>query len=148
MEGFSRGGLYAFNYAVAFPERVAAVYLDGPILDIRTMRGHAERTDSGKDEWRNCLAAYGLTEKTVNDFKGNPADRAEPLAKAGIPILLIAGDADTIVPFAENAGALAKRYRDLGGPMLVIVRKGQDHHPHSLANPTPIVDFLVKNARF
>jgi pimeloyl-ACP methyl ester carboxylesterase len=30
LEGFSRGGLYAFNFAAIWPERVAALYLDAP----------------------------------------------------------------------------------------------------------------------
>ena len=39
LEGFSRGGLYAFNYAAACPRRVAALYLDAPVLDIRSWPG-------------------------------------------------------------------------------------------------------------
>jgi len=37
--GFSRGGLYAFRYAVTWPEDVLALYLDAPVLDIRQMAG-------------------------------------------------------------------------------------------------------------
>ena len=33
LEGFSRGGLYAFNFAATHPTRVAALYLDAPVLD-------------------------------------------------------------------------------------------------------------------
>ena len=36
MFGFSRGGLYAFNYALYYPEQVEKVYLDAPVLDIKT----------------------------------------------------------------------------------------------------------------
>ena len=32
--GFSRGGLYACNYAMEHPERVLLLYLDAPVLDL------------------------------------------------------------------------------------------------------------------
>ena len=35
-------------------------------------------------------------------FKGNPVDNLEPLAKAGIPIIHVVGQADTVVPVQEN----------------------------------------------
>lgn len=34
--GFSRGGLYAFNYALFYPEYVDKIYLDAPVLDLRS----------------------------------------------------------------------------------------------------------------
>lgn len=144
LEGLSRGGLYAFNFAVAHPTRVAALYLDAPVLDIRSWPGRNRESK----EWRECLAAYNLTEETVANFKGNPLDRIPIVAAAKIPIIIVAGDADKTVPFEENAAILEKRYREQGGPIQMIVKPGGDHHPHSLADPTPIVDFLVKNAKF
>src|SRR5204862_1562894 len=55
LEGFSRGGLYAFNFAAAHPERVAALYLDAPVLDIQSWPGK----NRASKEWRDCLANYG-----------------------------------------------------------------------------------------
>jgi pimeloyl-ACP methyl ester carboxylesterase len=144
LEGLSRGGLYAFNFAVAHPARVAALYLDAPVLDIRSWPGRNRESK----EWRECLAAYNLTEETIANFKGNPLDRIPIVAAAKIPIIIVAGDADKTVPFEENAAILEKRYREQSGPVQMIVKPGGDHHPHSLADPTPIVDFLVKNAKF
>ena len=34
----------------------------------------------------------------------------------------------------------------MGGKIEVIVKPGVDHHPHSLKDPKPIVDFLMNNA--
>lgn len=144
LEGFSRGGLYAFNFAAAHPTRVAALYLDAPVLDIRSWPGR----DRASREWNECLAAYGLTEETFPRFTGNPIDRIDRVAGGNVPILVVCGDADTTVPFAENTGVLEKRYRELGGGIEVIVKPGVAHHPHSLADPTPIVDFLMKHAQF
>jgi len=144
LEGFSRGGLYAFNYAVAHPQQVAALYLDAPVLDIRSWPGKKPQSK----EWRDCLAVYGLTEETVAGFTGGPLDNVAVVAKARVPILSVCGGADKTVPLAENTALLETRYRELGGLIEVIVKDGGDHHPHSLKDPARIVDFLVKHARF
>ena len=49
-----------------------------------------------------------------------------------------------MVPYAENTAVMEKRYRELGGPIEVILKPGVDHHPHSLKDPAPIVDFVLK----
>jgi pimeloyl-ACP methyl ester carboxylesterase len=144
LEGFSRGGLFAFNFAVAHPKHVAALYLDAPVLDIRSWPGRIR----GSKEWTECLAAYNLTEEAVATYKGGPLDHVEAVAKAGIPIIAVCGDADTTVPLAENTAILEKRYRELGGDIRVILKPGGDHHPHSLKDPAPIVEFLVQHAKF
>ena len=144
LEGFSRGGLYAFNFAAAHPTRVAALYLDAPVLDIRSWPGR-NRTSK---EWAQCLEVYGLTEESVAKFRGNPLDRIPLVAGGKIPIIAVCGDSDKTVPFAENTGVLEKRYRELKAPIEVILKPGVDHHPHSLTDPTPIVEFLLKNAKY
>ena len=143
LEGFSRGGLYAFNFAAAHPTRVAALYLDAPVLDIRSWPGR--QRDS--KEWAECLEAYGLTEESLVQFRGNPLDRIVTVARGGVPVIAVCGDADQVVPFAENTAILEKRYREAGGTIEVILKPGVDHHPHSLTDPTPIVDFLFKHVR-
>jgi len=76
----------------------------------------------------------------------NPADNLAPLAKAKIAILSVVGDADQVVPLAENSAIVKQRYEALGGVMEMIVKPGVDHHPHSLKDPAPIVDFVLKHA--
>jgi len=141
LEGFSRGGHYAVNFAAAWPERVAAIYLDAPTLDMTSWPGRKSRL------WPEMLAAYGLTDAQFATAKVNPIDHAEMLAKAGIPVFGVSGDADKVVSYQDNLAAFAKRYRAAGGLIEVVVKPGGDHHPHSLENPTPIVDFLVKHAK-
>ena len=62
------------------------------------------------------------------------------------PILSVHGDADKTVPYLENTALFEERYKKAGGNISVILKPGVDHHPHSLKDPQPIVDFLVKNA--
>ena len=48
------------------------------------------------------------------------------------------------MPYEQNLGVLKARYEALGGKIDVIIKKGGDHHPHSLEDPTPIVDYILK----
>jgi pimeloyl-ACP methyl ester carboxylesterase len=144
LEGFSRGGLYAFNFAATHPARVAALYLDAPVLDIRSWPGR----NRASKEWGECLDAYGLTEESLGAFRGNPIDRVLTVAKGNVPIIAVCGDADTTVPYAENTGILERRVRELGGTIEVILKPGGEHHPHSLKDPAPVVDFLIRHAKF
>lgn len=144
--GFSRGGLYAFNYAVQYPDKVAALYLDAPVLDIRSWPGGMGVGKGSGYEWGQCLECYGLTEESLKYFKGNPIDKIEQVSKASIPIIIVAGNNDSVVPFDENSAILARRYSESGEKIKVIVKQGAEHHPHSLEDPTPIVDFLLNES--
>ena len=70
-------------------------------------------------------------------------DNLAPLAKAGIPLLLVYGDADKLVPVRENSEVVYDRYRALGGAATRVVKPGQDHHPHGLADVAPVVRFFA-----
>jgi pimeloyl-ACP methyl ester carboxylesterase len=144
--GFSRGAFYSFNYAAKYPDKVAALYLDAPALDIRSWPGGFGKAERSEHEWQECLKLYGLTEETVINFKGNPLDKIDQVAKAKVPIIIVYGDADTAAIFSENSEILINRYNELSGVIKVIVKPGVGHHPHSLEDPTPIVDFLVKES--
>lgn len=146
LEGLSRGGLIAYNWASEHPDQVSCIYSDAPVCDIKSWPGGLGAGKGSPEDWRVCLAAWGLDENTVKDFKRNPIDRLAPLAKAGIPLLHVCGDADDIVPMAENTDVLAERYRALGGSIEIITKPGVGHHPHSLVDPAPIVAFIVKHA--
>ncbi len=54
------------------------------------------------------------------------------------------GDADDIVPLAENTAVVEKRYKALGGSIQVIVKPSVDH-THGLTDPTPITHFILKH---
>ena len=136
MEGFSRGGLPAMNWAIRHPDRIRAIYLDAPVQDI-----HSWPKPNSPALWEKALSAYGLEESTSGTWKG-PLERLSGLAEARVPILVVCGGADAVVPFSENTGILEERYRELQGPIDVIVKASCDHHPHSLHDPTPIVEWI------
>lgn len=142
LEGMSRGGLIIYNWAIANPDKVACIYADAPVLDIRSWPGGKGIGKGSESDWRACMRRYKLTEETAANFSGNPIDNLKPLADAGIPLLHVVGAADDIVPVAENSAILEKRYKELGGTIHVISKEGVGHHPHSLKDPQPIVDFI------
>jgi len=48
--------------------------------------------------------------------------------------------------FGKNTDVVRDRYLALwGGNFALTVKEGCDHHPHSLANPKQIVDFMPAN---
>jgi len=145
LEGMSRGGLIVFNWASANPDKVACIYADAPVCDITSWPGGKGKGKGSAGDWRACLRAYGVSEGALGLFKVNPIDKLAPLAKAKVPILCVCGGADKVVPVAENTAILAERYKKLGGPIKVIVKKGVGHHPHSLKDPAPIVEFILKH---
>jgi len=141
VEGVSRGGLYAINFTATWPDRVAALYLDAPALDLLSWPGRKSRL------WAGVLAGYGVTDAQFATANVNPIDRIEPLVRAGIPIFGVSGDADESVSYPDNLRLFATRYRAAGGLIEVVVKPGGKHHPHSLVDPKPIVDFLLTHAR-
>jgi len=145
LEGMSRGGLIIYNWAAKNPDKVACIYADAPVCDIRSWPGGKGKGNGNPPEWEACLKAYGITEEEAATFTGNPIDHLEPIAKARIPLLHVCGAADTDVPVAENTAILAERYRALGGSIALIIKEGCAHHPHSLEDPKPIVDFILKH---
>ena len=146
LEGMSRGGLIIYNWAAANPKKVACIYGDAPVCDFKSWPGGKGKGKGSATTWARCLEVYGLTEAEAMAYKGNPIDNLKPLAKAKVPLLTVCGDADTVVPMAENTTVLAERYRALGGQITVIAKKGVGHHPHSLKDPKPIVEFILKHA--
>ncbi len=145
--GLSRGGLYAYRFASEYPNKVAVIYGDAPLCDIRTVLGGNGYGKGSKDEWKNLTQAYGFkTKAEALAYQGNPVDTLAPLAKAGVAIIHVVGDADDIVPAAKNTDLIEQRYKKLGGTFEVIHKPGIGHHPHGLDDPKPVVDFIVKHA--
>jgi pimeloyl-ACP methyl ester carboxylesterase len=140
--GFSRGGLYAVNYAFRYPENVAVLYLDAPVLNIYSWPAGFGYGIKSASDWDMCKLVYHLSEKMVNGFTDLPKGYFAPLAQNGIPIVLVAGDADEVVVWEENGKHLADDYTQMGGKILVILKPGCKHHPHSLADPESIVEFI------
>ncbi|MBQ7982413.1 MAG: prolyl oligopeptidase family serine peptidase [Clostridia bacterium] len=142
--GFSRGGLYAFNFTCAHPACVSTLYLDAPVLDMRDWPC-ADKYE-GDFNYTECPKQYGMTRA---DFfaaeKLHPVDRCAELMKTGVPVALVAGDADSVVDFRKNGRRLCDALYSAGYPYMEIVKPGCDHHPHSVEDPAPVADFIAEH---
>lgn len=136
--GFSRGGLYAFNYAISYPQMVKKIYLDAPVLNLKSW------PPKNSPDQKLFFNEYGLTEQSFEDFKDSPTDNLEKFYKNGIPILMVAGDSDLVVPFCDNGQLLVDYYNKQGKIVPLYLKKDCGHHPHSLEDVSPILDFICK----
>ena len=124
LEGFSRGGLFVYNWGSENVEKVACIYADAPVCDLKSWPGGKGKGIGSASDWKEHLAAYNLTEETINDFNGMPVYNARKLAEAGIPVLHVCGATDDVVPIEENTYALEKTYKEAGGDIKIIVKEG------------------------
>jgi len=144
LEGLSRGGIYIYRWAAANPTRIACVYADAPVLDFKSWPGGKGRSHGNPEEWERFKRNFGLEdEQEAIMFRGNPIDLAPEIARAGFPMLHVCGDSDRTVPIEENTDIFEKKILETGGSIAVIRKPGIGHHPHSLRNPQPIVDFVL-----
>lgn len=148
MEGFSRGGVYVYRWAAENPEKVACVYADAPVLDLKSWPGGKGIGKGDTACWAAFKRDFALrSEKEALSFKGNPINLVPAIVKGKYPLLHVVGDADDVVPVAENTALFEAKVKRAGGNITVIHKPGVNHHPHSLSNPQPIVDFILKAVR-
>lgn len=145
LEGMSRGGLIVYNWASKNTDKVFSIYADAPVCDMKSWPGGMYNGEGNHEAWETCLKVYNLDTVSVKEYDNIPINNCINIAKAGIPVLHVYGDADIVVPYAENTELLAENFKDAGGLIEIIRKKGVGHHPHSLKNPSPIVDFILKN---
>lgn len=144
MEGMSRGGIYVFNWAAVNPEKVACVYVDNPLLDLKSWPGGLGKVPPAKEELIQLMDDYMFTDiEQIRQFKGSPVDKVPEIIKGKYPVLILCADADEAVPPEENTLLFEQRMRELGGDITVIHKPGFKHHPHSLPNPAPIIAFIL-----
>ena len=149
LEGFSRGGLFSLNWAAENPGKVACIYNDAPVCDFKSWPGGKGRGNGSAGDWERCKKVYGFaTDEEALAYAKNPVDNLKPLADARIPLLHVCGAADEVVPIDENSLLVQQRYQELGGSFTLISKPHCGHHPHSLEDPTRIVNFVLTHTGF
>ncbi len=121
--GMSWGGFFSTRYAATHPGNVAKIYLDAPLLNFEVF---AKDNPGRVGIWESKPPADG---NWTNDPR-MPVNLAEPIAKAGIPILLAYGGQDQTVPPKHNCELFVPRFKAAGGKIDVRQRWGFGHHPH------------------
>ena len=135
LEGMSRGGIYMYNWAAVNPTKVACTYADNALLDLQFW------SDS-------TLLKTDFNLKQVKDLealKASPLDKVSQIVAGKYPMLHLSADEDEALDPSKNTLLFEQKVKALGGSITVIHKPGFKHHPHSLPNPQPIVDFILKS---
>lgn len=147
LEGMSRGGLIVFNWAVQHPDRVSCLYVDAPVCDIKSWPGGRGKGKGSPPTWKTMKTAYGFeSDEEALAWKGNPLDRRQELANTGLPLFVVTGDADDVVPMAENVIPIVDAWKRTKAPLKVIVKPGIGHK-HGLEDPQSLIDFVKTYSR-
>ncbi|QJD86460.1 alpha/beta fold hydrolase [Cohnella herbarum] len=145
--GFSRGGLYALHYAAKYDKKVSMIYMDAPVIDIRSWPGGKGSGKVSRREWKECKRAFHLSEQSIEEYESILESAIARIANENIPMILVAGDSDDIVPYDENGQRIVDSYRNRNATFEVILKPGIGHHPHGLNPPDEIVRFITDHAR-
>ncbi len=99
-------------------------------MRFQKLAGRARLGAGERGDWEALLRYYGFaSEDEALAWKGNPLDQVETIVREGIPLVHVYGDADEMVPWDENTGAMIERVAALGGSMQACLKPGALHHP-------------------
>lgn len=146
LEGMSRGGLIVFNWAVKNPEKVSCIYVDAPVCDIKSWPGGRGKGKGSAPTWKRMLTAYEFeNDEQALAWKGNPLDQAKELANTKLPLFVVTGDADDVVPMEENVIPIVDVWKKTNAPLKVVIKPGIGHK-HGLDDATPLIEFVKKHS--
>jgi sialidase-1 len=148
LEGVSRGGLHAYRYAATRPDRVACIYADTPVMQLKSW---PLKHPKAKGPLADALKFYGFAdEAALIAYDGDPLDLLEPIAKAKIPLRHVISSNDLVVPAEENTLEAKRRLEKLGWEMdLLIVDPAttlNEGHHFPLVGIPESVAFIRKHA--
>jgi len=114
MEGSGGAAGESIAWAIENPDKVSCIYVENPIL------------------------------KSNGMIRTPPLDSLAPLARAGIPIMIVSGSLD---PSLNDQSRVAeKRYKQLGGKIILSIKKDENHYL-SQTDPKPALDFIITHVK-
>lgn len=145
--GMSCGGLIAVKLAAKYPELISCLYIDAPVINYMSCPcgfGNGNSLSSNNTEILNALGLKTIGELMA--YRDMPLDKIPSLIENRIPVIMVAGDSDMVVPYDENGLFIERAYRKADIDFEVYIKEGCDHHPHGLENPAPVIDFIEKHS--
>lgn len=147
LEGMSRGGLIVFNWAVKHPDRISCIYVDAPVCDIKSWPGGRGNGKGSPATWKAMLGAYGFeSDEEAEAWKGNPLDQKDQLANTRLPLFVITGDADDVVPMEENIVPIVESWKKTKAPLKVVIKPGIGHK-HGLEDAEVLIEFVKRHSQ-
>jgi pimeloyl-ACP methyl ester carboxylesterase len=137
--GQSRGGLMMLCWAFRNPDKVRAFVGIYPVCNIASWPLQRSKP--------TVLADYGMSEeeimKKLDAF--NPPENIHILAQHGIPLFIIHGDSDVVVPCSDNSELIKRAYEKSGGDIQLKIVPGEGHSvvPEFFTDPD-LLEFIFK----
>lgn len=136
--GQSRGGMMMLAWGMRHPDKVKAFVGIYPVCNLASW--------PLKNSKAQTLADYGMTEAELvaklSEF--NPVDHLDGLLATKVPMFIVHGDSDVVVPLDDNTGVLKQRYEAGGGKITVKIISGEGHKVGpSFFECQELVDFVL-----
>lgn len=142
IEAMSRGGLIAFNWGTKNWGSVSGIIADNAVMDFTSWPGGLGTGPGSAADWERCKKVYGFkNDEEAKKYKDTAISKLEKIRKDP-RVLFLVGDADKVVPPSENALKANAAHDYIYKPHLIL-KQGKGHHPHSLPNPQPMIDFCT-----
>ncbi len=114
----------SLNWAAENPGDVRCIAGIYPVLNL------ASWPPGGSPLFSQAATAYGYT--SLPEFQKqliqlSPIAHAGPLAEAKIPIFIMHGDSDRLVPVQDNSRPFVTAYTALGGAAELLIVQGKGH---------------------
>ncbi len=140
--GMSMGGSRAVKFAGRYPDRVKCMYIDAPVLNYMS---YPARTGWPGCEGELKFAFPDLKRYQLLNSNVHPLCYIDTLIENKIPILMLYGTADDLVPYSENGALMEEAYRDYPELLTVMPVGLRGHHPHGfIQDNTPVLEFILK----
>jgi len=137
--GQSRGGMMTLAWAFRHPDKVRAWVGIYPVCNLASW--------PLKNSKAQTLADFALAEAELVAKLGefNPVDNLQGLLANKVPMFVVHGDSDVVVPYNDNTRVLKERYEAGGGKITVKVIPGEGHKVGpSYFECRELVDFVLK----
>lgn len=138
--GQSRGGMMTLAWAFRHPDKVRAWVGIYPVCNLASW--------PLKNSKAQTLADFALPEAELvarlKEF--NPVDNLRSLLANKVPMFVVHGDSDVVVPYDDNTRLLKERYEAGGGAITVKVIPGEGHKVGpSFFECRELVEFVLKH---
>jgi prolyl oligopeptidase family protein len=136
--GQSRGGIMMLAWAVRNPDKVRAFVGIYPVCNLASW--------PLKNSKAATLADFAMPESELRGKLSqlNPVDNLQGLLAHNVPMFIVHGDSDVVVPYDENSRLLKERYEAAGGSITVKIVPGEGHKVSpSFFECQELVDFVV-----
>ncbi|MBE6694583.1 MAG: hypothetical protein E7589_07450 [Ruminococcaceae bacterium] len=142
--GMSCGGLFGAMLAAKYPELIDVLYLDAPVLNLLSCPG--DMGDASGGMLAEFMGLTGMTKSQLICYRDHPIDNVHILVENDIPLVLVAGLSDTVVPYHENGKIFEDYYKSHGGRIKTFLKDNCGHHPHGMGGIPHIANAIEEFA--